>query len=90
MDRRSVRGSSKRNRVSMTRGLRDHGPRRIDARPNHDTFVNGAFEPEYGSTQITHCGETPHQRRLSLSSSQKMEVGNGSEGHDELAEVSPP
>ena len=58
----------------MSRGLRNHGATRIDARTNHDAFVNGALQPEHRPTQITHCGETPHQRRLSLSRSQQMKV----------------
>ena len=69
---RNLEGEPK---ISMSRGLRNHGPTRIDARTNHDTFVNGALEPEHGPAQIAHSGETPHQRRLSLSRSQKMEVG---------------
>jgi len=32
------------------------------------------FSPNNRPTQITHCGETPHQRRLSLSRSQQMKV----------------
>src|SRR4029450_8439554 len=68
---RNLEGEPK---ISMPRGLRNHRSTRIDARTNHDTFVNRALEPEHRPTQITHCGETPHQGRLSLSRSQQMKV----------------
>ena len=79
----SVRGTSKEKpKISMSRGLRDESARGIDARTDHDAFVNGALEPEHGTTQVAHCCETPHQRRLSLSRSQQMKVG-GVGGHEE-------
>ena len=68
---RNLEGEPK---ISMSRGLRNHGSTRIDARPRRHPFVNRALQPEHRPTQITHCGETPHQRRLSLSRSQQMKV----------------
>ena len=66
----------------MSRGLRDESARGIDARTDHDAFVNGALEAEHGTTQVAHSRETPHQRRLGLSRGQQMEVG-GVGGHEE-------
>ena len=68
---RNLKGESK---IPMSRGLRDEGARGIDARTNHDTFVNGALEPEHRTTKVAHSGETSHQCRLSLSRSQEMKV----------------
>ena len=66
----------------MSRGLRDERARGIDARTDHDAFVNGALEAEHGTTQVAHGRETPHQRRLGLPRGQQMEVG-GVGGHEE-------
>ena len=76
---RNLEGESK---ISMSRGLRDESARGIDARTNHDTFVNGALEPEHGAAKVAHGGETPHQRRLGLPRGQQMKVG-GVGGHQE-------
>src|ERR1700736_2793738 len=61
---RNLKGESK---IAMPRGLRDESARGINARTNHDTFVDGALEPEHGTTKVAHSGKTSHQCRLSLS-----------------------
>src|SRR5215475_12702119 len=46
---RNLKGESK---ISMPRGLRDESARGINARANHDTFVDGALEPEHGTPKV--------------------------------------
>ena len=69
-------------KISMARGLRDESARRIDARTNHDAFVDGALEPEHGTAEVAYRGETSHQRRFCLTRRQQLKVG-GVGGHQE-------
>src|SRR5215831_3805595 len=61
-------------KISMPRSLRYESTRRIDARANHDTFVNWALEPEHGPAKVAYCGETSHQRRFRLTRRQQMKI----------------
>ncbi len=60
--------------ISMPGGLRDKSARRIDARTNGDTFVDGAFKSKDGTPKVANGREPPHQRRLGLSRGQELEV----------------
>src|SRR5262249_13776472 len=71
---RHTRKLESKAKIAMPRGLRDESDRRIDARTNHDTLVNGALEPEHPTPKVAHSSETSHQGRLSLSRSQEVKV----------------
>jgi hypothetical protein len=39
-------------KISMARGLRDHRARRIDARPDHHTFIDRTLESEHRTAKV--------------------------------------
>src|SRR6516225_11083021 len=69
--------------ISMSGGLRNEGTGRVDARTNDDPFVDGALEAKHWAAEVPHRCKTPHQRRLSLSCRQQLQIVRirGHQGH---------
>src|SRR5262245_50249663 len=69
--------------ISMAGGLRNERTGRIDARTNDDPFVDGALKAKHWTAEVSHGCKTPHQRRLSLSCRQQLQIVRirGHQGH---------
>jgi hypothetical protein len=54
----------------------DDRPRRIDARPGYQTFVDGALQPERRPSEVAHAREAAHQGSLGLRARQQVQVAD--------------